>query len=85
MKLVGTLLVILGAVVIVGCGSSAPRVQVPVGIMQVAEEELSHSIGTTTLTSAVVAPVTKAARAANPGTERRKQQRRVRRDFTGGG
>ncbi|MDB5218503.1 MAG: hypothetical protein JWO86_6430 [Myxococcaceae bacterium] len=63
MKPIGALGVILGGAMIIGCASNAPRANTPAGAFEVAQEQLSHAIGTTTLTSA---PVAKAARDPNP-------------------
>lgn len=67
MKLIGALGVMLGGAMIVGCAEGTPpRVQAPSDItqaMQAADAELSHAIGTTTLTSATQA---KAAHDPNP-------------------
>ncbi len=50
MKLVGVLGAVLGGVMLVGCAES-PRAKAPNDVFDVAQEELTHAIGTTTVTS----------------------------------
>lgn len=57
MKLVGVVAILLGGVVLVGCGGgSGAGAKAPVNrdLFELAQEELSHTIGTTTIASAEV-------------------------------
>ena len=67
MKLTGVLGVVLGGSMIVGCAGGAPRAaNAPANVFDVANAELSHAIGSTTLSSAPVATSGSPARDGNP-------------------
>jgi hypothetical protein len=55
MKLVGVIAVLVGGAALVGCNGGGARAKAPNDVFELAQEELSHTIGTTSLSSANLA------------------------------
>lgn len=60
MKLVGLVAVLVGGAALVGCNGGGARAKAPNDVFELAQEELSHTIGTTSLSSAEIAVPAKA-------------------------
>lgn len=60
MKLVGVLAIVVGGAALVGCNGNGARAKAPTDVFEIAQEELSHTIGTASLSSAEVAVQPKA-------------------------